>query len=116
MSSAADGVPDRRRRSRRGAATKPTEPAPPFADAGLAELGLRAGDVVRFRRQEGERWKSATVQRRERDGSLGLQDAKGASRAIALELVEVRTTGPRGATTWEPVAERAARSEQMRLL
>jgi hypothetical protein len=89
---------------------------PPFADAGLAELGLRAGDAVRFRRQESERWKPATVERREKDGSLGLRDGKGASRAIALECVEVQTKGPRGAARWEPAPERAARTEQMKLL
>jgi hypothetical protein len=102
------------RRPSRAAKAK-AEPTP-FADSSLAELGLQAGDAVRFRRSEGERWKSATVQRRERDGSLGLQDGKGASRAIAIELVEVRTKGPRGATVWEPVVERAARTEQMRLI
>ena len=32
--------------------------------------------------------------RRERDGSVGLRDAKGASRAIAIDLIEVRTAGP----------------------
>ena len=88
----------------------------PYAEAGLAELGLDEGDVVRFRRRPGERWKAATVARRERDGSLGVRDAKGALRALPLEAVEVRTTGPRGAVTWEPLPERAARTEQMRLL
>ena len=49
-------------------------------------------------------------------GSIGLRDAKGAARALPVDRLEVRTTGPRGATTWEPLAERAARTEQMRLL
>ena len=82
----------------------------------LAALGLAAGMRVRFRREPSDRWKLATVERVEKDGSLGLRDAKGASRAIPVELVEVETTGPRGARTWEPVTERAARSEQMKLL
>lgn len=86
-----------------------------MTDSALAELGLRSGDRVRFRRRDGERWKEATVVRREKDGSLGLRDAKGAARAIELDLVEVRTTGPRGGVVWEPVAERAARTEQMPL-
>jgi len=52
----------------------------------------------------------------EKDGSLGLRDSKGASRAIPVELVEVETRGPRGARAWEPVTERAARNEQLKLL
>lgn len=82
----------------------------------LAELGLEPGALVRFRRKEGGRWASARVERVEKDGSLGLRDGKGAARAIPLELVEVATTGPRGARTWEPAVEVAARTEQLRLL
>jgi hypothetical protein len=82
----------------------------------LEALGLVPGMAVRFRRAEATRWRSAVVERVEKDGSLGLRDGKGAARAIPIELVEVATTGPRGARTWEPVAERAARTEQMRLL
>ena len=86
------------------------------AVAALTAIGLAPGDRVRFRRRETERWKAAVVERRERDGSLGLRDGRGAARAIPLEHVEVRTTGPRGAVAWEPAVERAARSEQLRLL
>ena len=82
----------------------------------LAALGLEPGALVRFRRKDGTHWRQARVERVEKDGSLGLRDAKGAARAIPLELVEVATVGPRGARTWEPAAERAARTEQMRLL
>jgi hypothetical protein len=71
---------------------------------------------VRFRRQPTDRWQVATVEHVEKDGSLGLRDGKGASRAIPVELVEVETQGPRGAKAWEPVTERAARNEQLRLL
>ncbi len=88
----------------------------PHQDARLAELGLAVGDRVRFRRTETERWKPATVAGRERDGSVGLRDAKGAARAIPIALIEVRITGRRGGVGWEPLAERAARTEQMRLL
>ena len=88
----------------------------PVADADLAALGLRPGDRVRFRHRDGGRWHEAVVERVERDGSIGLRDAKGAARALPLDRLEVRTTGPRGATTWEPCPERAARTEQMRLL
>jgi hypothetical protein len=90
-------------------------PSGPTDDTALAALGLRSGDQVRFRRRDSERWKEAVVERREKDGSLGLRDDKGASRAIELDLVEVRTTGPRGGVVWEPVSERAARTEQMPL-
>jgi hypothetical protein len=82
----------------------------------LAELGLAPGDQVRFRRNDTERWKPATVARRERDGSVGLHDPKGASRAIPVPFIEVRDTGPRGGVVWEPLAERAARTEQMALV
>lgn len=82
----------------------------------LESLGLGAGMAVRFRRAEARRWQRATLERVERDGSLGLRDAKGAARAIPLELVEVSTVGPRGARAWEPVLERAARTEQLKLL
>jgi hypothetical protein len=82
----------------------------------LAALGLAPGMRVRFRRRDGERWKRGTVERVEKDGSLGLRDARGAARAIPLAQVEVETAGPRGARTWEPATERAARTEQMRLL
>ena len=86
------------------------------SDSRLAELGIAAGDRVRFRRSSSERWKEAVVVRRERDGGVGLRDAKGAARAIAVELIEVRTRGPRGGVVWEPLPERAARTEQMKLL
>ena len=82
----------------------------------LVELGLARGMRVRFRRDAGDRWSTATVERVEKDGSLGLRDAKGASRAIPVDLVEVETRGPRGAKAWEPVTERAARDEQLKLL
>src|SRR5262245_53855436 len=82
---------------------------------GLVALGLRAGMRVRFRRRPTERWQPAVVERVERDGSLGLRDAKGAARAIPLDLVEVAVLGPRGARTWEPAAEVAARTEQLGL-
>jgi hypothetical protein len=91
-------------------------PAAAAADADLVAVGLRPGDRVRYRRKEGGRWHEATVERRERDGSIGVRDERGAARALPLERLEVRTTGPRGATTWEPVTERAGRTEQLDLL
>ena len=82
----------------------------------LVELGLVRGMRVRFRLAPADRWSMATVEQVEKDGSLGLRDSKGASRAIPVELVEVETRGPRGARAWEPVTERAARNEQLKLL
>jgi hypothetical protein len=102
------------RRDRRRRATKATPG--PFPVVARAELGLAEGDAVRFRRRDGERWKDATVARREADGSLGVRDTKGALRALPLELVEVRTSGPRGGVVWEPLTARAARTEKMKLL
>ncbi|HMJ77847.1 MAG TPA: hypothetical protein VK507_17840 [Iamia sp.] len=81
----------------------------------LLEVGLHEGDVVRFRPRPSARWQDATVVRRERDGSIGVRDGKGAARALPVDRLEVRTSGPRGARTWEPLAERAARDVQLDL-
>lgn len=79
-------------------------------------LGLRVGERVRFQQADKSRWQTGVVRRIERDGSIGIVDDKGASRAVRVEHVEVRNTGPRGAAGWEPLAERAARTEQLSLL
>jgi hypothetical protein len=84
-----------------------------LADSGLVEVGLRPGDRVRWRRRDGGSWQEGTVERRERDGSVGVRDGRGAARALPLERLEVRGTGPRGGARWEPVADRAARDEQL---
>jgi hypothetical protein len=96
---------------------KPTEPTPaPLADSALVEVGLRPGDRVRFKQREGSAWKEGKVERRERDGSIGVRDERGAARAIPVERLQVRTTGKRGGRVWEPVVERAGRDEQLGLL
>lgn len=96
---------------------KPSEPTPaPLAESALVEVGLRPGDRVRFRQREGGAWREGVVERRERDGSIGVRDGRGAARAIAIERLQVRTTGRRGGVLWEPVAERAQRDEQLGLL
>ena len=82
----------------------------------VEQLGLRVGEKVRFRRTGRARWQDGTVTRREKDGSLGIADGKGAACAIPLHRVEVRCAGPRGGQGWEPLLDRAARVEQMRLL
>ena len=81
----------------------------------LEELGIRPGTRVRFRRREGDRWREGVVERREKDGSVGIRDGKGASRAILLDRIEVRGTGPRGGVVWEPLPDVAARTEQLDL-
>lgn len=81
----------------------------------LHRLGVRVGEAVRFRRRPGGHWCEATVTGLERDGSLGVRDGEGRARALRPEAVEVRRTGSRGATRWEPLVERAARSDQLRL-
>jgi hypothetical protein len=81
----------------------------------LEQLGIRAGEAVRWRPKDGARWAVGSVTGVERDGSIGLTDGQGRARALPIERLEVRTSGPRGARTWEPLAERAARTEQMEL-
>lgn len=81
----------------------------------LAALGLTPGERVRWRDRPGGRWREGTVVERERDGSVGVRDGKGASRSLTVDRLEVRTRGPRGARTWEPLSVRAARTEQLPL-
>ena len=81
----------------------------------LLELGLRPGMTVRFRRRVGGRWHEGTVEARERDGSVGVRDTDGRSRALRPDALEVKETGPRGAVVWRPVVEVAARTDQLAL-
>jgi anaerobic selenocysteine-containing dehydrogenase len=95
-------------------AKKPSEPPPTaLAESALLEVGLRPGDRVRFRKKEGGAWQEARVERRERDGSIGVRDGQGAARSIPVERLQVRTTGRRGGVVWEALAERADRDEQL---
>jgi hypothetical protein len=86
----------------------------------LAALGLEVGETVRFRRADRSRWQPGKVSRLERDGSIGITDTNGAARAVPLAHVQVeeRTRRRRGGATprWEPLADRAGRTEQLRLL
>ena len=84
--------------------------------AALAELGVAVGDRVRFRRRERGRWREGVVSGVHKDGSIALHDEDGRARALSPERLELRTTGPRGAATWEPLLEHAARPDQLRLL
>ncbi|MDA8047070.1 MAG: hypothetical protein M0Z30_17840 [Actinomycetota bacterium] len=83
---------------------------------GLDILGLQAGEPVRWRSAVGTRWHSGRVARRERDGSIGVTDVRGASRSLPVDRLEVRCAGPRGGAGWEPLRDRASRTEQLRLL
>lgn len=92
------------------------DPSGPDDDRRLTEIGLRRGEHVRFRRDPTKSWVAAIVTGRERDGSVGLIDERGRSRAIPIEAIEVRVHGPRGGEHWEPLNARRARPEQLRLL
>lgn len=81
----------------------------------LASLGLAPGEAVRFRRGSGH-WQLGLARRVERDGSIGVTDEKGAARCLPVDRLEVRAQGRRGGRAWEPLAVRAARTEQLRLL
>lgn len=81
----------------------------------LRELGIEPGRRVRFRGRGGGQWRAGRASVVERDGSIGVVDDKGSSRAIPMERIEVRTTGPRGAPRWEPMTAVAARVEQLGL-
>jgi hypothetical protein len=86
--------------------SEPSSTQPNLFDAAkpsLEEVGLARGDVVRFRRAAGRRWQEGTVSRREGDGSVGVRDAEGRSRALRPDVLEVRTSGPRGGVRWVPV-------------
>ncbi|MCU4184232.1 hypothetical protein K6U06_07655 [Acidiferrimicrobium sp. IK] len=103
-------APDRTRRK--------TTAGPPAdrSDEELAILGLCPGEAVRWRPGNGSRWLAGTVTRRECDGSIGVVDARGASRSLPVERLHVRCAGPRGGVAWEPLTERAGRCEQLCLL
>jgi hypothetical protein len=85
------------------------------ADTWLLSLGLRRGAEIRFRREPGERWLPGKVMGRESDGSVDLRDARGRSRAIPVEQIEVAERGPRGGRIWTPLTEIVARTEQLDL-
>jgi hypothetical protein len=83
--------------------------------ASLDALGLREGEEIRFRRPDRKRWQTGFVRRLGADGSIGVTDANGASRSVAPALVEVRRIGPRGKPAWEPLLDRAGRTQQLEL-
>lgn len=82
----------------------------------LLRLGLRPGERVRFKRPDRSRWQAGKATGVGRDGSLAITDGKGAARAVPLQHVEVQVVTARGATRWEPLIDRASRTEQLKLL
>jgi hypothetical protein len=86
------------------------------ADDGLTILGLELGETVRWRSGQGGRWRTGRVTRRERDGSIGVTDGRGGQRSLPVDRLEVGCAGPRGGPSWEPLADRASRNEQLKLL
>ena len=85
------------------------------APGDLRGLGIQPGQRLRFRSRGSGQWREGRASAVERDGSIGVVDARGSSRAIPMERIEVRTAGPRGAPRWEPLADVAARVEQLGL-
>jgi hypothetical protein len=79
-------------------------------------LGLRRGELVRFRRDERKQWQLGRVYGINRDGSVAITDKKGASRAFPVDQVEVKRPGLRGAAKWLPLTDHAAKPEQLGLL
>jgi hypothetical protein len=83
---------------------------------GLTALGLGEGETVRWRSVPGGRWATGRAAGRERDGSVAVVDSRGAARSLSVDRLEVQCHGPRGRQGWEPLPDRVARTEQLRLL
>ncbi|MEO7397518.1 MAG: hypothetical protein ABIW84_03035 [Ilumatobacteraceae bacterium] len=92
-----------------------------MTDPGLLErVGLRPGEVVRFRRDAGRgqraRWMSGHLAGMNPDGSITLHDvARGAARSLRPDRLEVRRPGRRGRLTWQNVGVVAVTWEQLEL-
>ena len=85
-------------------------------DAGvLRQLGLVAGEPVRFRKADQGRWFHGTMGGVAVDGSINLFDANGGARSIRPERVEVRRPNARGRLVWRLVSEVAVTWEQLSL-
>ncbi len=82
----------------------------------LETLGIQSGDAARFRRKNDQRWKFGVVIGIEKDGSISLRDAKGATRSIPQVNIEIKAKGPRGGYIWEPLPTIAQRTEQLSFL
>lgn len=83
--------------------------------AALARLGLRAGEPIRFRRNNKGRWIVGKVTGIETDGSVALRDPDGSARSLRPEFVEIRRPGSRGRLRWTTVSDVAVTWEQLEL-
>ena len=81
----------------------------------LLQLGLKAGEPVRFRKAEQGRWFHGTMAGVAVDGSINLFDANGGARSIRPERVEVRRPNVRGRLVWRLVSDVAVTWEQLAL-
>lgn len=81
----------------------------------LEQIGLKAGESVRFRRGDTGRWIQGHVARVNTDGSITLHDVDGAARSLRPDRLEVRRPGSRGRLTWQNVENVAITWEQLSL-
>jgi hypothetical protein len=81
----------------------------------LRQIGLRAGEEVRFRRADRGRWQEGRISWVERDGSITVHDSHGAARSLRPERLEVKRPGRRGRLVWQPVTDVAVTWEQLTL-
>jgi hypothetical protein len=102
-------------------------PGDPGRPPGLAVLGLRVGEPVRWRTTGNGRWRHGTVEARRADGLVAIASPAIAGPAMAepsgtttastvaaaVEVIQVRAAGIRGGGRWEPLAVRASRCVQL---
>jgi hypothetical protein len=81
----------------------------------LARLGLRPGEVIRFKRNNTGRYVVGKVEGIEVDGSIALRDPDGSARSLRAERVEIRRPGPHGRLRWQAVSDVAITWEQLEL-
>ena len=80
----------------------------------LADLGLHAGEEVRFRKGDAGRWITGRIAGVNADGSITLHDVpQGAARSLRPDRLEVRRPGSRGRLTWQNVGVVAITWEQL---
>jgi hypothetical protein len=84
-------------------------------EGALDDVGLSAGERVRWQRRSGGHWHEGVVIRREPDGSIAVHDEEGAWRSLPVDRLETRARTRRGATRWQPVTTRAAHPHQLGL-
>ncbi|MCU1503840.1 MAG: hypothetical protein JWM12_3194 [Ilumatobacteraceae bacterium] len=93
------------------------DPGAPGASSSeqLAQLGLRAGEAVRFRKIDGGRWWNGRMSSVAADGSFTIYDTDGAARSLRPERIEVRRPANRGRLTWQLLSDVAITWEQLEL-